>query len=336
MVWNHSRLQLSKITASILVSLIGWVMGGSASLAIAHPSQLSPSSPRATQDRGSMATTTSAVPLTEGMAYREARQRLLRQGWQPNLQGDPPNLQSTAVRELFDLGYREIKDCAGTGEGPCRFEFINQAGQLLVVVATTGGSVNTNRFVRRWWLEKNPNSVQASASAKIASGFYSLGGTDQGLEVRGQRYRYFDELGNQPWRSISELKSITRGVVFDGERYWCLSTLAPRNRPAACSANGWNQEVLPFVGTRFFNFLGGSGTGQSITINSEGYTIVKLHGTANTGLLYQGEYTNPIILNDGFGLLIKGNKIYQLKADGQMARGCRQEGSPCEATLYQR
>jgi hypothetical protein len=287
MRWNHSRLQFSRVTGSVLVSLIGCVVGGSASLAIEPPPQLSPISPEVTHSHGrNIATTTSTVPLSEGMAYREARQGLLRQGWQPNLQGDPPNLQSTAVRELFDLGYREIKDCAGTGEGPCRFEFTNQAGQLLVVVATTGGSANTNRFVRRWWLEKNLNSVQASASAKIVSGFYSLGGTGQGLEVRGQRYRYFDELGNQPWRSISELKSMTSGVIFDGKRYWCLATLAPRNRPAACSANGWNQEVLPFVGTRFFNFLGGGGTGQSITINAEGYTIVKLHGTANTSLLY--------------------------------------------------
>ncbi|MBW4520372.1 MAG: hypothetical protein KME16_11805 [Scytolyngbya sp. HA4215-MV1] len=260
MVWNKVETRFSIVMMSVLTSLVGLISSGMTSLAIEGRQQSVQSqngfmsnAPNNTllgnqSKRPSthiihkevvVAGVPGRLPLRNGMAYREARQRLLRQGWQPNLQGDPPNLRDRSVRELFDLGYREIKDCAGTGEGPCLFEFVDAKGTLLSVVATTGGSANINRFVRNWWVEKKTGTTQPDSTNKIVDGFYSLGGTDQGLEVRGQRYRYYDELGNKPWRSISELQYITSGVVFDGKNYWCLSTLTPQIRHSACSANGW-------------------------------------------------------------------------------------------------
>lgn len=83
----------------------------------------------------------------------------------------------------------------------------------------------------------NPKS---SSTNKIADGFYALGGTGQGLEVKGEQYRYYDEEGQKYWRPISELKYVQEGVVFADQNYWCLSTLAPKNRPGICTANGWN------------------------------------------------------------------------------------------------
>jgi hypothetical protein len=191
-----------------------------------------------------------SLPLQEQMPYKEARQRLIQQGWQPNLQGEPPNLRDQTVKALFDLGYTEIKDCSGTGEGPCLFEFVNQQGDLLSVTATTGRSQTGERLVRRWWIEKKANAAPPSpATPKIAEGRYWVGATDQGLEVQGSQYRYDDEMGVKPWRSISELKSIKYGVVFDGNAYWCLSTLAPKTAAIACSAKGWvtqeTQDKLP-------------------------------------------------------------------------------------------
>lgn len=100
------------------------------------------------------------VPLKKGMPYKDARQIIIKKGWQPNLQGTPSNLENRSVKELFDLGYEEIKDCSGTGEGPCRFEFINKKAEVLVVVATTMGAKSTERFVRNWWIEKKTNSNQ--------------------------------------------------------------------------------------------------------------------------------------------------------------------------------
>lgn len=94
------------------------------------------------------------VPDRKGMAYKDARKLFIKKGWQPNLQGTPPNLRNRFVKELFDLGYEEIKDCSGTGEGLCRFEFINRRGELLVVVASTMESKSTELLVRNFWIEK--------------------------------------------------------------------------------------------------------------------------------------------------------------------------------------
>jgi hypothetical protein len=176
-----------------------------------------------------------SVPLKKGMSYKEARQILIKQGWKPNLEGKP-NLRDRSVKELFDLGYQEIKDCSGTGEAPCRFEFINQKVEVLVVV-----TAGPNRFVRNWWIEKTTNSIQQKSSSNtIQEGRYWLGGTDQGLEIKGQQYRYYDESEiDRPWKPIAELQYVKKGVVFDGKNYWCLSTMLPRGQRTSCSKNGW-------------------------------------------------------------------------------------------------
>ncbi|AFY94015.1 hypothetical protein [Chamaesiphon minutus] len=90
-------------------------------------------------------------------------------------------------------------------------------------------------------IEKNTEVDRTDkSSTKIVDGRYWVGATDQGLEVDGDRYRYDTEGGEQPWQSISNLKSVKYGVVFDGKTYWCLSTLAP-NPATGCSANGWSR-----------------------------------------------------------------------------------------------
>jgi hypothetical protein len=82
-------------------------------------------------------------------------------------------------------------------------------------------------------------ALVTESKTEISEGLYWLGGTDQGLEVQGDLYRYYSEGGEQRWRSISELKAIKPGVIFDGQSYWCLSTLAPATGATACSENGW-------------------------------------------------------------------------------------------------
>lgn len=90
---------------------------------------------------------------------------------------------------------------------------------------------------------------------------------------------------------------------------------APRNTPQAASAA---KQALPFIGTRYFNFLGGSGTGYSISIAANGTTKIQLHGTQSSSVEYEGNYTNPIVLKDGGRLLIKGNKIYGVTQKGEV------------------
>ncbi|WP_333301725.1 hypothetical protein [Microcoleus sp. K4-C2] len=255
------------VTTRIIAALLGLIAIGSTSFAGAAPQQQIPSINSANLDTGSKkkilnnpeknstivalsekvqvslensVNAPEKIPLKQGMPYKEARQILIQQGWQPSLQGQP-NLRDRSVKELFDLGYKEIKDCSGTGEGPCRFEFINKQGELLVIVATTRGSENTKRFVRNWWIEKKTESNQQNSSSNIIQeGRYWLGGTDRGLEVKGKQYRYYDESNiDRPWQPLSELQYIKKGVVFDGKNYWCLSTLAPKTGGISCSKNGW-------------------------------------------------------------------------------------------------
>ncbi|MFB2772157.1 hypothetical protein ACE1AT_23155 [Pelatocladus sp. BLCC-F211] len=205
------------------------------------------------------------LDLKEGMSYQKARELLIKQGWQPHIQGEPPNLNNTPVRELFDFGYEEVKDCSGTGVGACLFEFTNKAGEILSVSARLTDSNNLKRVVWRWWIEKGTNTHQQT------------------------------------------------------------------------SVSADHQAKLPFIGTRFFNFLGGNGTGQSIAIATDGTTIVKLNGTVSSSVLYRGKFSNPIILQDGsgLGLLLKDDKIYSLSADGQIAKGCRGEGTVCESSVIE-
>jgi hypothetical protein len=112
------------------------------------------------------------------------------------------------------------------------------------------------------------------------------------------------------------------------------TTVPATTVPATTGVTGeTSQTALPFVGTKRFNFLNGSGTGQSITIEADGTTTVKLHGTMNTSVSYSGPFTNPIIFPDGDGVKLEGDTIYSLRADGTIAEGCIRADEPCKSEL---
>ncbi|MBD2326106.1 hypothetical protein [Alkalinema sp. FACHB-956] len=81
--------------------------------------------------------------------------------------------------------------------------------------------------------------AEQSQSTAILDGRYLVGHTGQGLEVEGDRYRYTDEEGEQPWRSITELTAIKKGVIYDGNSHWCLNTMKSREQVGSCSKEGW-------------------------------------------------------------------------------------------------
>lgn len=92
---------------------------------------------------------------------------------------------------------------------------------------------------------------------------------------------------------------------------------------------------LPFVGERYFNFLGGSGTGYTIEIKASGDTHIQLHGTQSSATIYQGKYQTylPYIFEGkiiGYHQ-IKGDKIYELDKNKQPITGCdiNDETKPC-------
>lgn len=179
----------SRITTVILAGLVGIIAPGCTSLATSNVQQgknsQSINTPSLTvqfkqqQNSSTINVQNNNSPnpadrfgLEEGMEYLEARKLLIQQGWQPHLLGEPPDLRDPSVKELFDFGYYEVKSCSGTGLGPCRFEFTNQAGELLVVSAITGGYENIKRVVWRWFIEEK---IDDNQQKKIFSGNkYSL------------------------------------------------------------------------------------------------------------------------------------------------------------------
>ncbi|MFM7603558.1 MAG: hypothetical protein ACKO7R_20550 [Pseudanabaena sp.] len=100
------------------------------------------------------------LPLRKGMTYSEARQIILEQGWKPNPKVES-NLRSTVVKAIFDRGYVEISDCSGTGEAPCRYEFVNQNDELLYVV-----TAGRDSLLRNWWIEqKSPKPTESAIAS---------------------------------------------------------------------------------------------------------------------------------------------------------------------------
>jgi len=81
----------------------------------------------------------------ENLRYGEVRRRLIAQGWIPHTIETTgparPYNPTGLVGTMYELGYEEVADCAGTGLAPCRFEFVYQDrtldnGQVLAVIAT--------------------------------------------------------------------------------------------------------------------------------------------------------------------------------------------------------
>ncbi|MEL6230033.1 MAG: hypothetical protein AAFR24_08985 [Cyanobacteria bacterium J06627_3] len=71
-----------------------------------------------------------------GMPYADARALIDQNIWAP-VTYPPLASVSTTVQTMRDLGYEEVRDCAGTGLGLCRMEFIEREGLVLVIIVTT-------------------------------------------------------------------------------------------------------------------------------------------------------------------------------------------------------
>ncbi|PNP99056.1 hypothetical protein [Moraxella sp. RCAD0137] len=81
-------------------------------------------------------------------------------------------------------------------------------------------------------------------------------------------------------------------------------------------------QKLPFVGTRYFNFAGGMGTEESITITKKGNATVKA-GAGSSITLYKGKYKNLLPMEGGeYYYQIKGNTIRMLDKNKKLDYSC--------------
>ena len=168
--WNYFSLKLTVFASIVFVSWLGWGLAacGNATVPLTakeKPLPLASDSESPQSKTEDLMSADDQFGLQAGLPYAAARELLMQQGWQPHLQGAAPNLSSPTVSELLDLGYEEVKDCASTGMGLCRFEFINEAGDLLVVsTVTLGSDRNDERVVWTWFVEERLPMTQPGSS----------------------------------------------------------------------------------------------------------------------------------------------------------------------------
>ena len=101
-----------------------------------------------------------------------------------------------------------------------------------------------------------------------------------------------------------------------------------------------NTLQLPFIGEKYFNFGGGSGTGSSITITKDGLVIIR--GVPSPGaekfgakgeIEFKGQFKTIIKTKDGIRYKIEANKISMVDAKGNVEQGCGNLGDePCSTT----
>lgn len=91
----------------------------------------------------------SGIPLKQGMSYVQARQLLLKSGWQT---------KATRWQDRYCpdfLGkrckYPEVESCASTGTGPCIFKWLNINGKTLSVY--TNSDRDGNITIANWSLK---------------------------------------------------------------------------------------------------------------------------------------------------------------------------------------
>lgn len=93
---------------------------------------------------------------------------------------------------------------------------------------------------------------------------------------------------------------------------------------------------LPFVGKRRFNFSGGSGTAEFITIQSNGHTVVESCGS-ECSIDFEGPFSNPLKTQHGI-YRVEAKRIFELDEKGR-SKTCQKElGEPrdtkCSVELY--
>lgn len=97
---------------------------------------------------------------------------------------------------------------------------------------------------------------------------------------------------------------------------------------------------LPFIGERFFDFVGANATMQGIKIDSKGYTTIEGQAGGLPYVIYEGKYSQMMPGFDGeiHYAVIGKNAIAELDSKGHLmyGDGCNIDtGKPCVTELFQ-
>jgi len=104
-------------------------------------------------------------------------------------------------------------------------------------------------------------------------------------------------------------------------------------------------QPLPFIGKRSFNFAGGRGTEQYITIQQNGQTVIESCGAAlmddngnfqepSCSVDWKGPFATPLKTSTAM-YRVEKERIYQIEPDGSPARDCMASREDCSVSLYE-
>ena len=130
---------------------------------------------------------------------------------------------------------------------------------------------------------------------------------------------------------LSEDESATFDALLEK-----MCEAAQSQQPKGVTERTQARADLPFVGKRRFNFSGGSGTAEFITIQSNGHTVVESCGS-ECSIDFEGPFTNPLKSQYG-SYRVEAKRIFELDEKGQ-GKTCQKElGEPrdtkCSVELY--
>lgn len=102
---------------------------------------------------------------------------------------------------------------------------------------------------------------------------------------------------------------------------------------------------LPFIGKRSFNFAGGNGTEEFITIQKNGLTVIESCGASlmddkgnfqapSCSVNWKGPFTTPLKTSSAI-YRVEKDRIYQIEPDGSPARDCMASREDCSVSLYE-
>ncbi|MCJ8212368.1 hypothetical protein [Aeromonas veronii] len=105
------------------------------------------------------------------------------------------------------------------------------------------------------------------------------------------------------------------------------------------------KQPLPFIGKRSFNFAGGSGTEQYITIQQNGKTVIESCGASlmddngnfqdpSCSVDWTGTFATPLKTSSAM-YRIEKDRIYQIEPDGSPAKECLASREDCSVSLYE-
>ncbi|MFW2178474.1 MULTISPECIES: hypothetical protein [unclassified Moraxella] len=84
---------------------------------------------------------------------------------------------------------------------------------------------------------------------------------------------------------------------------------------------------LPFIGTKSFNFAGGTGTVETVTIKKDGTAIFKFIGSVSSSVTYRGKFQPIMTIDKGESYLkITSTTIELLDKNKQPIFGCDENG----------